>query len=74
MKTVSEQSASIKDLRKHLFHQIDRLNDPKADLSLELQRAKALSGLGTVIVNSVKMEIDYLKLTKPRGKKQIENE
>jgi len=56
---------------------MERLNDPKANLEQELQRATALAKVGTVIVNSAKQEIEMMKMinaSKPKGKaaKQIE--
>jgi hypothetical protein len=73
---MSDKNSAAK-LRDHLFNQMERLNDPKANLEVELQRATALAKVGTVIVNSAKQEIEMMKMvnaTKPRGKeaKQIE--
>lgn len=63
----------IKDLRDAMFEQIKRLNDPKVDLEKELKRAHAITSVGTVIVNSVKVEIDFHRVAnsgknKPQGK------
>lgn len=58
---------TTQDLRDHLFSQIERLNDPTLDLSKELEKAKALASIGNVIVNSVKIEIDFHRVTS--GKK-----
>lgn len=61
---MSENSGkTTKDLRDHLFSQIERLNDPTLDLGKELEKAKALASIGNVIVNSVKIEIDYHRVT-----------
>ena len=67
---------SAAQLREQLFDQMARLNDPKANLEQELQRATAMAKVGTVIVNSAKQEIEMMKLvnaSKPKGKgaKQI---
>jgi hypothetical protein len=64
-------------LRDHLFKQMERLNDPNADLNKELNRATALAKVGTVIVNSAKQELDMMRLAhsmKPKqpAAKQIE--
>jgi hypothetical protein len=72
-----KESGTAKKLRDHLFEQMERLNDPKANLETELARATALAKVGTVIVNSAKQEIEMMKLAnamKPKGKgaKQIE--
>ncbi len=55
----------VEDLRNHLFEQLERLNDDELkgeELKKELQRAKAISQIGSVIVNSAKVEVDYIKL------------
>lgn len=57
------KSKTTQDLRDHLFNQIERLNDPTCDLGKELEKAKALASIGNVIVNSVKIEIDYCRVT-----------
>ena len=56
----------IEDLRNHLFAQLERLNDEESmknplKLEKELQKAKAISEIGQVIVNSAKVEADFLK-------------
>jgi hypothetical protein len=64
------------DLRNHLFNQIERLNDPSLDLGKELEKAKALASIGNVIVNSVKIELDFMRVTgnkKGAGKKKLGN-
>lgn len=59
----------IEDLRNHLFTQLERLNDDEEmkdseKLKMELERAKAIAELGQVIVNSAKVEVDYVRATK----------
>jgi hypothetical protein len=49
-------------LRDHLFKQLEKLSDPQANLEVELKRADAIAKVGTVIVNSHKQEVDYMKL------------
>lgn len=51
----------IEDLRNHLFATMESLMDPENPM--EINRAKAIADVGQVIVNSVKMEIDFLKAT-----------
>lgn len=66
----------ITELRTAMFDQIARLNDPELDLDKELKRANAITSVGTVIVNSVKVEIDFMrvkKLVTPTGPKQLKN-
>lgn len=69
-------NGQITQLRQAMFDQIERLNDPKVDLDKELKRANAITSVGTVIVNSVKVEIDYIRVTKEPAKtkpKQLTN-
>lgn len=60
----------IQDLRDHMFAALERLNDenltPEA-LQLEISRCKALQNIGTVIVKSAKVEVDFLKVTGTDG-------
>jgi hypothetical protein len=56
----------IEDLRNHLFEQLERLSDDekmKNPLALEreLKRAKAISEVSSVIVESAKAETQFLK-------------
>lgn len=57
------QQNTTTNLRSHLFKQIERLNDPTLDLEKELEKAKAMASIGNVIVNSVKIEIDFVRVT-----------
>lgn len=56
----------ISDLRDHLFSQLERLNDETIsaeDMGQEINKAKAISSIGHVIINSAKIEIDFIKAT-----------
>lgn len=56
----------ITDLRDHMFAQLERLgqeNLSPEELQLEIERAKAISEVGKVIVESAKTEVLHLKLT-----------
>jgi len=60
----------ISDLRNHMFAQLERLSVEdlsEESLRLEVSRAKAISDLGKVIVESAKTEILYAKTTGNRG-------
>lgn len=64
---------NIGDLREDLFDEIGRLtsidlNSP--DLEKEINRAKAISQIGAVIVDTAKAQIEFAKLT---GKGQYES-
>lgn len=61
----------IEDLRDHLFMQLERLNNESLkgdELEKELSRAKSISEVSQVIVNSVKVEVDFLKALGGNGK------
>lgn len=51
----------LSDLRNHLFETIERLKDGDKDMPLE--KAKAISDVAQVIINSAKVEVDYLRAT-----------
>lgn len=50
----------ISDLRNHLFEALERLKDPELDLEKEIQRAKAIREVGTVIIDSAKVEVEFI--------------
>jgi hypothetical protein len=49
----------IEDLRGKLFDTINQLMDDKNPMDIE--RAKAISDVAQVIINSAKVEVDYMK-------------
>ena len=49
----------ISDLRDHLFATIEALND--AEKPMDLDRAKTIAEVAQVIVNSAKVEVDFIK-------------
>jgi len=56
----------INDLRDHLFTALERLDNDELsqdDLNKEIAKAQAVAQIGTVIINSAKIEIDYVKAT-----------
>ena len=53
----------IGDLRNLLFAQLERLSDDDCDIETETTRAKAMSQIAVVIVNSAKVEVDFIKAT-----------
>jgi hypothetical protein len=52
---------NIRDLRKHLFETIEALKDP--DKPMDVNRAKAISSVAQTIINSAKLEVQYLRAT-----------
>lgn len=51
----------IDDLRNHLFETLEALKDP--DKPMELARARAVADVAKVLVESAKVEVDFLKVT-----------
>lgn len=49
----------IEDLRNHLFAALEALSDK--DEPMEIERAKAISDVAQTIINSAKVEVDYMK-------------
>jgi hypothetical protein len=47
----------IEDLRNHLFETIEMLKDG----DMEIDKAKAISEVAQVIINSAKVEVQFLK-------------
>lgn len=48
----------IEDLRNHLFEVIESLKDG----DMEIEKAKTIADVAQVIINSAKIEVDYLKV------------
>jgi hypothetical protein len=51
----------IDDLRNHLFETLEALKDK--DEPMDLDRARAVAEVAKVIVDSAKVEVDFLKVT-----------
>jgi len=51
----------IEDLRDHLFATIEALSDE--DKPMDIQRAKAINDVAQTIINSAKVEVDFIKAT-----------
>ena len=51
----------IDDLRKHLFETLEALKDKKEPM--DIARAGAIANVARVIVDSAKVEVDFLKTT-----------
>lgn len=51
----------IEDLRNHLFVAIEGLLD--TDNPMDVNRAKAVADVAQVLINSAKVEVDFLKVT-----------
>lgn len=56
----------LSDLRDHMFAALERLDDEQLtteQIKNEIEKAKSIAMVGSVIINSAKVEIDYLKAT-----------
>lgn len=55
----------IDDLRNHLFATLEALQDK--DAPMEIDRAKAIAEVAQVVINSAKVEVQYLEITGGSG-------
>jgi len=56
----------ISDLRDHLFAALERIDNDELtteELQKELDKAEAVAQIGAVIINSAKVEVDFMKAT-----------
>jgi dUTPase len=51
----------IEDLRNHLFATLEALRDP--DKPMEIERAKTIAEVAQVIVNTAKVEVEFIEAT-----------
>ena len=51
----------LRDLRDHLFETIEALKDDEKPM--EVERAKAISGVAQALISSAKVELQFLELT-----------
>lgn len=51
----------INDLREHLFATLEALRDE--DNPMDLARAKAIADVSQTIINTAKVEVDYINAT-----------
>lgn len=51
----------IEDLRNHLFETLEALKDDEKPM--DLKRAKAVADVAKVIVESARVEVDFLRVT-----------
>jgi hypothetical protein len=58
---LNRQKPTIEDLRTHLFATLRDLRDK--DNPLDIERAKAIADIGRVVVDTAKIEVEFLKTT-----------
>ena len=56
---------TITDLRQHLFAALRGVTD-KAE-PMDIDRARAVAEIGKVIIDSAKVEVDFLRITGSKG-------
>lgn len=52
----------IEDLRNLLFEQIEKLMDNECNIEMEVMKSKSITGLAAVIIESAKVEIDFIRM------------
>jgi hypothetical protein len=63
----------IEDLRNHLFATLEALQDEEKPM--EIARAKAIADVAQTIINSAKVEVDFLQATgQKRGSAFLDRE
>ena len=61
----------ITDLRNHLFVQLERLQDEDCDVQEEAKRAKAMAEIAHQIIESARVEVQYIKVTDGEANSQF---
>jgi len=59
-------SKTIADLRQHLFETIEALKDQANPMDID--RAKTISDVAQTIINSAKVEVDFMRMRGESGK------
>jgi len=56
----------LSDLRDHLFSALERIDDDQLtseQLESEIKKANAVANLSSMIIQSAKIEVDFIKVT-----------
>lgn len=61
----------MEDLRNHLFSALEALGDK--DEQVDLDRMRAISDIAQVLINSAKVEVEYLKVAGGKGTKFLQS-
>lgn len=61
----------IGDLRNHLFAQLEKLQDDDCNLEEEAKRAKAMAEIAHQIIESARIEVQYIKATDGEANSQF---
>lgn len=57
----------ITEMRSFMFDQMKRLNDPNCDIDKEIKRTEAMVNVGKTLIESAKVEVDFIKITNSVG-------
>lgn len=57
----------ITEMRSFMFDQMKRLNDPNCDIDKEIKRTEAMVTVGKTLIESAKVEVDFIKVTNSAG-------
>lgn len=57
----------ISDLRNHLFETLERLKDNSLNLDQEITRAKGIREVAAVLIESAKVEVDFINAVGGNG-------
>lgn len=57
----------ISDVRQALFDQLQRLQDPNLNLEKEIMRSNAIVDVTGQLIDSIKVEVDFIKVTGALG-------
>lgn len=52
----------LEDLRNHLFATLEGLTDPDPEKPMDIERAKAVTAVAGKIIDSAKVEVDFLRV------------
>jgi len=66
----------MKDLRHHLFAQLERLEDEDLtieDLEKEVKRSKALVGVANTLIDTARVELKYIEMGGNTSSSFLEN-
>lgn len=54
-------------MRNYMFNQLKRLDDPNCDIEKEVKRTQSIIGVGNTLIQSAKVEVDFIKATNGEG-------
>lgn len=64
---MEKSTNTINDMRTHLFKQLERLDADNVDIDKETKRAASIVEVSKEIINSAKVEVDFMRVAKTAG-------